>query len=96
MRKEPIGFHLHDPVFHSEHPDHAKSVAKVAEHSTRESAHEKGVHKYGDVKMAEPEQGKFPIDTPAHIRAARGYERYATPEGKKKIDAAAKSAGIGQ
>ncbi len=60
-----------------------------------ESAHEKGVHKYGDVKFAESEEGKFPIDTPEHIRAAEGYKRYATPEGKEKIDAAARAAGIG-
>jgi hypothetical protein len=28
---------------------------------------------YGDVKYADPEDGKYPIDTPAHIRAAWSY-----------------------
>lgn len=57
--------------------------------------HEEGVRKYGDVKFAEPAQGKFPIDTDAHVRAAEGYKRFATPEGKAKIDAAARARGIG-
>lgn len=39
--------------------------------------------------------GAFPIEDKAHIRAARSFERYATPAEKKKIDAAAKRAGIG-
>jgi hypothetical protein len=60
-----------------------------------DSGRAEGVRKYGDVKMAEPAEGKFPIDTDAHIRAAEGYKRYATPEGKEKIDAAARAAGIG-
>lgn len=28
---------------------------------------------YGDVKYADPEEGKYPIDTEAHIRAAWNY-----------------------
>lgn len=40
--------------------------------------------------------GAFPLEDKAHIRAARSFERYATPAEKKKIDAAAKRAGIGK
>lgn len=40
--------------------------------------------------------GPFPLEDKAHIRAARSFERYATPAERKKIDAAAKRAGIGK
>lgn len=40
--------------------------------------------------------GRFPLNDKAHIRAAKSYERYATPAERKKIDAAAKKAGVGQ
>lgn len=39
--------------------------------------------------------GAFPLEDKAHIRAARSFERYASPAEKKKIDAAARKAGIG-
>ena len=39
--------------------------------------------------------GAFPIEDKAHIRAAKRFERFASPAEKKKIDAAAKRAGIG-
>ena len=35
-----------------------------------ESERTAGEHKYGDVKFADPENGKYPIDTEEHIRAA--------------------------
>ena len=40
--------------------------------------------------------GRFPLNDKAHIRSARSFERYATPAEKKRIDAAAKRAGVGQ
>ena len=40
--------------------------------------------------------GAFPLEDKAHIRAARSFERYATPSEKKKIDAAARKAGVGK
>ena len=40
--------------------------------------------------------GRFPLNDKAHIRSARSYERFATPAEKKRIDAAAKRAGIGK
>lgn len=39
--------------------------------------------------------GRFPLNDKAHIRAAKSYERYATPAERSKIDAAAKRAGVG-
>lgn len=38
-----------------------------------ESEKEAGEKKYGDVKFADPENSKYPIDTPEHIRAAWNY-----------------------
>jgi len=43
-------------------------------------------------KFAEPGKRKFPIQDKAHIRAAESYERFASPAGKAKINAAAKKA----
>lgn len=40
--------------------------------------------------------GRFPLNDKAHIRAAKSYERFATPAEKKKIDAAASRAGVGK
>lgn len=40
--------------------------------------------------------GRFPLNDKAHIRAARSYERFATPAEKRKIDAAANRAGVGK
>jgi hypothetical protein len=45
-------------------------------------------------KRAGP-KGTWPLTDKAHIRSARSYERFANPSEKKKIDAAAKKAGIG-
>ena len=28
---------------------------------------------YGDVKYGDPSEGKYPVDTPAHIKSAWGY-----------------------
>ena len=51
----------------------------------------RGLYKYGDVKFADPVNGKYPIDTEEHIRAAwsyihmpRNYEKY-TPEDVETI-----------
>lgn len=38
-----------------------------------ESEKTEGEHKYGDVKFADPENDKYPIDTDEHIRAAWNY-----------------------
>ena len=40
--------------------------------------------------------GRFPLNDKNHIRAAKSLERYATPGEKKKIDAAARKAGVGK
>ncbi len=32
-----------------------------------------GEHEYGDVEFADPVNNKYPIDTPAHVRAAWSY-----------------------
>jgi len=37
----------------------------------------------------------FPINDKAHIRAAKREEKFASPATRKKIDAAAKRAGVG-
>ncbi len=34
---------------------------------------ERGEHEYGDVEFADNTNKKYPIDTPAHIRAAWSY-----------------------
>ncbi len=41
--------------------------------SDAESEKASGEKKYGDVKFADPENGKYPIDTEEHIRAAWNY-----------------------
>jgi hypothetical protein len=65
-----------------------------------------GDKSYGDVKYADPKNGKYPIDTDAHIRAAWSYinmpknaKKYplngvAISTVKARIKAAAKKAGI--
>lgn len=65
---------------------------------------ERGEHEYGDVKFADPENKKYPIDTPEHIRAAHSYinhkdnaAKYSAEEVraiKGRIDRAAKQHGI--
>jgi hypothetical protein len=34
---------------------------------------DEGEDKYGDVEFADPTNNKYPIDTPAHVRAAWSY-----------------------
>jgi hypothetical protein len=43
-----------------------------------------GKDKYGDVKFADPENSKYPIDTEAHIRAAWNYINKEKNAGKYK------------
>lgn len=38
----------------------------------------------------------FPLNDANHVRAAKSLERFASPATKKKIDAKAKSMGIGK
>ena len=64
----------------------------------------RGKNEYGDVKFADPVNNKYPIDTPAHIRAAWSYihhkdnaAKYDKSEAakiKRRIRAAAKKAGV--
>jgi hypothetical protein len=73
-------------------------------HRRKDVKPERGEHKYGDVKFADPVNNKYPIDTPAHIRAAWSYinhkdnaAKYAKGEAakiKRRIKAAAKKAGV--
>jgi hypothetical protein len=42
-------------------------------HRRKDVSPERGEHEYGDVKFADPVNNKYPIDTPAHIRAAWSY-----------------------
>jgi hypothetical protein len=37
----------------------------------------RGLHEYGDVTFADPENKKYPIDTEEHIRAAWSYIHHA-------------------
>lgn len=46
-------------------------------------------------KFAGPGES-FPVNDKAHIRAAKSLERFASPATKKKINAAAKRAGVGK
>lgn len=46
---------------------------------------ETGEHKYGNVDFADPTNKKYPIDTPAHIRAAHSYINH--PDNAAKYDA---------
>ena len=64
----------------------------------------RGKHEYGDVKFADPVNNKYPIDTPAHIRAAWSYvnhkdnaakyDKGEVAKIKRRIKAAAKRAGV--
>lgn len=55
-----------------EDPDAMKHImAKIAER--KDTKPEEGEHKYGDVKFADEKNKKYPINTPAHIRAAWNY-----------------------
>src|SRR5690348_17206943 len=47
------------------------ALAKIAER--KDVSPKEGEHKYGDVKFADEKNKKYPIDTPAHIRAAWNY-----------------------
>lgn len=51
-----------------EQRDMLAKIAKRPDVSPKE-----GEHKYGDVKFADEKNKKYPIDTPAHIRAAWNY-----------------------
>ena len=44
-----------------------------------------GEHKYGDVEFADPTNNKYPVDTPAHVRAAWSYINH--PDNAAKYDA---------
>lgn len=48
-----------------------ETLAKIAKRPTVDP--KEGKDKYGDVKFADPENKKYPIDTAAHIRAAWSY-----------------------
>lgn len=50
---------------------------------------------FGDPGKA-PGRGSFPMNDAAHVRAAKRFERFASPATKKKIDAKAASMGIGK
>lgn len=64
--------------------EHADVIAKV---QRRDDVNPKeGEHKYGDVKFADEKNKKYPIDTPAHIRAAWNYIN--KPHNASKYDAA--------
>lgn len=45
-----------------------------------------GKHEYGDVEFADDTNKKYPIDTPAHVRAAWSYINHA--DNAAKYDAA--------
>lgn len=47
------------------------ALTKIAER--KDVSPKEGEHKYGDVKFADEKNKKYPIDTPAHIRAAWNY-----------------------
>lgn len=47
-----------------------------------ESERKRAVAEYGDVKYADPKNKKYPIDTPAHIRAAWNYINMPRNAGK--------------
>jgi hypothetical protein len=63
-----------------------------------------GERKYGEVQFADPENNKYPIDTPEHVRAAWSYinhkdnaAKYDKDEVKKikeRIKRAAKKHGV--
>ena len=65
---------------------------------------ERGEHEYGDVEFADPVNKKYPVDTPAHIRAAWSYIHHPndaakySPEDvakiKSRIEGAAKKHGV--
>ena len=47
---------------------------------------ERGEHEYGDVEFADPTNNKYPIDTPAHVRAAWSYINHKDNAAKYKRD----------
>lgn len=65
---------------------------------------ETGEHKYGDVEFADPTNKKYPVDSPARVRAAWNYinhkdnaAKYDTDEVetiKNRIKKAAKKHGV--
>jgi len=79
-------------------------MSSEAIHHRQDTNPERGEHEYGDVKFADSENKKYPIDTPEHIRAAHSYinhkdnaAKYSANEVKTikgRIDRAAKAHGI--
>lgn len=47
---------------------------------------ERGEQEYGDVAFADPVNNKYPIDTPAHVRAAWSYINHADNAAKYTKD----------
>lgn len=65
-------------------PDEQReALEKIAER--KDVSPKEGEHKYGDVKFADEKNKKYPIDTPAHIRAAWNYIN--KPKNAAKYDA---------
>lgn len=66
--------------------DGTEELRKFEKIADRKDANPKdGEHKYGDVKFADEQNKKYPIDTPAHIRAAWNYIN--KPKNAAKYDA---------
>jgi hypothetical protein len=47
---------------------------------------ERGEHEYGDVEFADPTNKKYPVDSPAHVRAAWSYINHADNAAKYTSD----------
>lgn len=47
---------------------------------------ERGEHEYGDVEFADPTNNKYPVDTPAHIKAAWSYIHHKDNAAKYSAD----------
>ena len=80
----------------------AKSGGRI--HRRADVYPKRGKSEYGDVKFADPVNNKYPIDTPAHIRAAWSYihhkdnaakyDKSEVAKIKRRIKAAAAKAGV--
>lgn len=55
-------------------------------HHRKDTNPDEGEHKYGDVKFADPENNKYPIDTEEHVRAAWSYINHKDNAAKYKAD----------
>lgn len=70
--------------WYAEQPDEVRdALAKIAER--KDVSPKEGEHKYGDVTFADEKNKKYPINTPAHIRAAWNYIN--KPKNAAKYDA---------